>query len=84
MWSASFLLIYTMWALALLMELDPHKDRAKFWQGCVSNPPPSCLITAAISTELNARREQVVEIEDVKFTAIYKYTEGLRYCKSWP
>ena len=48
MWSASFLLIYTTWALALLMELDPHKDRAKFWQGWR-------LITAAISTELQCQ-----------------------------
>ena len=27
MWSANFLLIETMWALPLLMELGPHKER---------------------------------------------------------
>ena len=32
------------------------------------------------------RREQAVGTEDVKVTAmnIYKYKEGLRFCKRWP
>ena len=33
MWSAKFLRypIWTMWALALLMEMDPHKDSEKLY-----------------------------------------------------
>ena len=35
MWSASFYPIWTMWALALLMEMGPHKDREKLWLGVI-------------------------------------------------
>ena len=51
MWSASFLPIQSMWALALLMELGPHKDRGKLWPGWELNSRPSGLITAAPPTE---------------------------------
>ena len=33
MWSTSFLPMWTMWALALLMEMSPHKDRENSDQG---------------------------------------------------
>ena len=36
---------YTMWALALQMEMGPHKDRGKLWPGWDLNPRPSSLIT---------------------------------------
>ena len=48
----------------------------------------SRLITAALLTELlyKVRLEQAVGTEDVKVTAMnmYKYKEGLRFCKRWP
>ena len=31
---------YTMWALALQMEMGPHKDRGKLWPGWELNPRP--------------------------------------------
>ena len=55
MWSASFQPIWTTWALALLMELGPHKDREKLWPGWELNPRPSSLITAALPTELQGQ-----------------------------
>ena len=46
---------YTMWALALQMEMGPHKDRGKLWPGWELNPRPSGLITAAPPTELQGQ-----------------------------
>ena len=46
---------YTMWALALQMEMGPHKDRAKLWPGWDLNPRPWSLITAAPPTELQGQ-----------------------------
>ena len=43
---------YTMWALALQMEMGPQKDRGKLWPGWELNPRPSGLIAAAPLTEL--------------------------------
>ena len=77
-----------MWALALLMEMGPHKDREKLWPGWELNPRPSGQISAALPTELHdlrvrspplyrlsykVRREQAVGIEDVKVTAMNMY-----------
>ena len=31
--------VWTMWALALLMEMGPHKDREKLWPRLELNPP---------------------------------------------
>jgi len=55
MWSASFLPIQSMWALALLMELGPHKDRGKLWPGWELNSRPSGWITAAPPTETQSQ-----------------------------
>ena len=44
-----------MWALALLIELGPHKDRLKLWTRWELNPRPSGLITAAPPTELQGQ-----------------------------
>ena len=44
-----------MWALALLIELGPHKDRGKLWPGWELYPQPLGLITAAPPTELQGQ-----------------------------
>ena len=86
MWSASFLPILTMWALALLMELGPHKDREKLWLGWELDPRPLGLITTAprCSKELQGEAGQVVGIEDVKFMVMnmYKYKEGYKFLQT--
>ena len=46
---------YTMWALALQMEMGPHKDRGKLWPGWELNPRHSGLITTAPPTELQGQ-----------------------------
>ena len=46
---------YAMWALALQMEMGPHKDRGKLWPGWELNPRPSGLFTAAPPTELQGQ-----------------------------
>ena len=46
---------YTTWALALQMEMGPHKDRGKLWPGWELNPRPSGLITAVPPTELQGQ-----------------------------
>ena len=46
---------YTMWALAVQMEMGPHKDRWKLWPGWDLNPRPSSLITAAPPTGLQGQ-----------------------------
>ena len=56
MWSASFLPILTMWALALLMELGPHKDRENSDRGGNwTHDLRVCMITAAPPTELQGQ-----------------------------
>ena len=78
MWSASFLLTYTMCrALALLRNwahtgTEKNFDHDENW---------THHLRAAAPTDHNIRREQVVGIEGVKFTAMYKYKDGLGFCK---
>ena len=46
---------FTMWVLALLMELGPHKDRGKLLPGWELNPRPWGLIPVAPPTELQGQ-----------------------------
>ena len=47
--------IWTMWALALRMEMGPHKDREKLWTGWELNPRPLLYLLS-----YKVRREQAV------------------------
>ena len=46
---------YTMWALALQMEMGRHKDWGRLWPGWELNPRLSGLITTAPPTELQGQ-----------------------------
>ena len=86
MWSASFVPIWTMWVLALQMEMGPHKDREKLWPGWNWIHDLRVRLPLLYRLSYKVRREQAVGTEDVKVTAMNmcKYKEGLRFYKRWP
>ena len=69
-----------MWALALLMEMGPHKDREKLWPGWELNPRPSGLIIAALPTELQSQTGagRVKGRAKVTVMNMYKYKDTAR------
>ena len=69
MWSAKFLPhTWTMWALALLMEMGPHKDREKLWPGWELNRSHDLRVRSPLLYRLSykVRQEQAVGSEDLK------------------
>ena len=66
----------------------PTQGQKKTLTGWELNRRPSGYIDHRCFTDRDTevRREQAVGTEDVKVTAMnmYKYKEGLRFCKRWP
>ena len=75
-----------MCALALLMEMGPHKNREKLWPEWELNPRPSGKITAALPTERQSQTGAGRGNWRCQFygNEYEQVQEGLRSCKRWP
>ena len=75
-----------MWALALVMEMAHTRPEKNSDHG--GNWTHNLQVRSPLFDRLSykVRWEQAVGTEDVKDTAMnmYKYKEGLRFCKRWP